>query len=66
MKYTNEVYSLDAEEYEKIQNRMAQFQKETGAKEAIHITLVCENGYRQSKYLGIVQNFILGDDLFDN
>ena len=31
MKYTNEEYSLDADEYEKIQNRMVQFQKETGA-----------------------------------
>ena len=66
MKYTNEEYSLDADEYEKIQNRMVQFQKETGAKEAIHITLICGNGYKQSKYSGIVQNLILGDDLFDN
>ena len=66
MKYTNKEYSLDADEYEKIQNRMVQFQKETGAKEAIHITLICGNGYKQSKYSGIVQNLILGDDLFDN
>lgn len=66
MKYTNEEYSLDADEYEKIQNRMVQFQKETGAKEAIHITLICGNGYKKSKYSGIVQNLILGDDLFDN
>jgi len=66
MKFTNEPYSLDADEYEKIQNRMVQFQKETGAKEAIHITLICGNGYKQSKHSGIVQNLILGDDLFDN
>lgn len=66
MKYTNKEYSLDADEYEKIQNRMVQFQKETGAKEAIHITLICGNGYKQSKYSGIVQNLILGDDLFNN
>ena len=45
---------------------LKQFQKETGAKEAIHITLICGNGYKQSKYSGIVQNLILGDDLFDN
>ena len=66
MKYTSNEYSLDATEYEKIQNRMAQFQKETGCKEAIHITLICGNGYKQSKYSGIVQNLILGDDLFEN
>ena len=65
MKYTNEAYSLDSDEYEKIQNRMARFQKATDAKEAIHITLVCGNGYKQSKYSGIVQNVILGDDLFE-
>ena len=64
MKYTNEEYSLDAEEYEKIQNRIAQFQKETGAKEAIHVTMICWRGYRQNKYSGIIQNVIVGDDLF--
>ena len=65
MKFTNKEYSLDADEYERIRNRMAQFQNETGVKDAIHITLVCGNGYRQSKYSGLVQNVILGDDLFD-
>lgn len=64
MKYTNEEYSIDADEYEKLQNRMVQFQKSTDSKDAIHITLVCGNGYKQSKYSGIVQNVILGDDLF--
>lgn len=65
MKYTNEEYSLNSEEYKKIENRIAQFQKATDAKEAIHVTLVCGNGYKSGKYSGIVQNVILGDDLFD-
>ena len=65
MKYTNEEYSLNSEEYKKIENRIAQFQKVTDAKEAIHVTLVCGNGYKSGKYSGIVQNVILGDDLFD-
>ena len=64
MKYTNKEYALDAEEYEKLQKRLAAFQNETGASEAIHITLVCGNGFKQNKYSGIVQNIILGDDLF--
>ena len=64
MKFTSEAFSLDADEYEKIRNRMARFQKTTGAKEAIYITLVCGNGYKQSKYSGMIQNVILGDDLF--
>lgn len=44
---------------------LAQFQKTTDAKEAIHVTLICGNGYKQGKYSGIVQNVVLGDDLFE-
>ncbi len=66
MKYTNEDYSIDADEYKKIQNRLAQFQKESGTKDAIHVTIVCGTGFKQNKYSGIIQNTILGDDLFDN
>ena len=62
--YTNEAYSLDAEEYERVRNRLAQFQKETGTKDAIHVTLICGNGYRRSKFAGILQNVIQGEDLF--
>ncbi|MBR2276145.1 MAG: ATP-binding protein [Lachnospiraceae bacterium] len=64
MKYTTDEYSLDADEYEKLQNRLARFQKETGTKEAIHITMICGNGYKRNKYSGIIQNVISGDDLF--
>ena len=64
MKFTSDVYVLNLDEYEKLRNRMAQFQKETCAKEAIHITLICGNGYKKSKYSDMVQNVILGDDLF--
>jgi hypothetical protein len=66
MKFTNEEYSLDADEYKKIQNRLTQFQKESGTKSAIHVTMICGNGYKQSKYSGLIQNVILGDDLFES
>ena len=66
MKFTNKEYMLDKKEAEKIQNRMDKFQNETGAKEAIHITLICGNGYKQNEYSGIAQNVIVGDDLFDD
>lgn len=65
MKFTTDEYALDAAEYEKIQNRLAQFQKETCTKDAIHLTLICGNGYRRNKYSGAIQNVVLGDDLFD-
>lgn len=65
MKYTNEEYALDADEYERIQKRLTQFQKESGTKDAIHVTMVCGTGYKQNKYSGIIQSVITGDDLFD-
>ena len=65
MKYTNEAYSLDAAEHSKILNRLAQFQEVAKGNEAIHVTLVCGNGYKQNKYSGIVQNVVLGDNLFE-
>ncbi|WP_026508198.1 AAA family ATPase [Butyrivibrio sp. MC2013] len=65
MKFTNEEYMLDRKESEKIRYRLEKFQNETGSKEAIHITLICGNGCKQNEYLGIVQNIIVGDDLFD-
>ena len=65
MKFTSADYVLDADEYEKLRNRMSQFQNETNVKEAIHITLICGNGYKR-KYSGFVRNVILGDDLFEH
>ena len=50
---------------EKFKKRLAIFQNESCIKDAIHVTLVCGNGYKQNKYSGIIQNIILGDDLFD-
>ena len=64
MKYTNEEYAPDQEEYEKIQNRMFVFQKETKTGKAIHLTQVSANGCKQNKYSGIFLNRISGDDLF--
>lgn len=64
MKYTNEEYMLDQEEYDKIQKRLAVFQKESGTNKAVHITLVSGNGFKQNKYSGIIQNVIAGEDLF--
>ena len=64
MKYTNDEYALDQEEHDKILKRMSLFQKESETKKAIHVTLVCGNGYKQNKYSGIIQNVISGEDLF--
>ncbi|SEP82789.1 hypothetical protein SAMN02910369_00674 [Lachnospiraceae bacterium NE2001] len=64
MKYTNDEYSMEKEEYEKINKRLTVFQMESETSKAIHITLISANGVKQNKYSGIVQNFISGSDLF--
>ncbi|MDD7271003.1 MAG: ATP-binding protein [Spirochaetales bacterium] len=64
MKFTNEAYSLDSDEYEKLLNRMSRFRKETDTDYAIHITLICSSGYKRNKYSDIIQNVITGDELF--
>ena len=64
MKFTNEEYALDAQEYKKIQNRLTQFREQTGSRDAIHVTMICGSGYKSNKYSGIIQNVILGNELF--
>ena len=64
LKYTNNEYSLDQDEYDKIRNRLEVFQKESKTKKAIHITLISGNGYKQNKYSGILQQVITGEDFF--
>ncbi len=65
MKYTNDEYMLDYDEQNRLQKRMTIFQKESGSKKAIHITLISANGFKRSKYSSIVQNEITGDELFE-
>ena len=64
MKYTNEEYSINKEEYEKIRKRLAVFQKESETGKAIHITLISGSDYIQNKYSGIIQQVITGEELF--
>ena len=65
MKYSNDEYTLDKDEYDKLQSRITSFQQETGTSKAIHVTMICSNGLKHNKYSGTVQNVLSGDDLFD-
>ena len=64
MKYTDDAYAPDKEEYEKLMSRLSAFQKETGSRKAIHMTLVSANGIKRNKYTAVFQNEIIGEDLF--
>ena len=63
-KYSCNEYEIKKDEYEKIKNRLAVFQNETGCRKSIHITLITVNGLKNNKYSGIAQNVISGEDLF--
>lgn len=64
-KYSNNEYELEKDEYTKLQNRIAAFQNETKTKKSIHITMITSNGIRANKYSGLVQNAVIGDELFE-
>lgn len=64
MKFSNGIYEISRDEYEKLQSRLSSFQKESKTSKAIHITLISANGLSRNKYSGIVQNIITGDNLF--
>lgn len=63
-KCTNDPYEITESEYKKIQNRMEVYRSKTKTKSALHFTLISANGLRRGKYSGIVQNLIIGEDLF--
>ena len=64
MKYTNNEYSLDKEEHDKLLNRLNQFQAQSNTSDSLHLTLICGNNYIQNKYSDIIQNIITGEELF--
>lgn len=64
MKFCNEPYEITGDEYEKLQNRLFSFQKETNTCKAVHITLVSAKGVKKNKYSNIAQSIITGEDLF--
>ena len=64
MKYTDGEYEPNKEEYEKLMNRLSAFQKETGSRKAIHMTVVSANGMKRNKYAAVFQSEITGEDLF--
>ena len=64
IKFTNDPYQPDQEEYTRLMNRLSVFQKETNTRKAIHLTLISVNGIGVSQYASAFQSVITGDDLF--
>ncbi|MBR3456226.1 MAG: hypothetical protein IKH26_13005 [Bacteroidaceae bacterium] len=71
MKYSQEEYILDKEEYDKINTRKSTFIKETGLREdKLHfghtpwITIITTEGVAKGKYSEMTQCLVKLDDLF--
>ena len=64
MKYSDADYSLDKEEKEKLNNRIAKFRKETGVKEALWPTLVTTYGLKDGIHSATFVATLTMDDLF--
>jgi len=64
MKYSKDVYAIDAEEERKIANRVAAFDKALGGNKTIHVTMVTAHGLAHNAYWNNVQSEVTLDDLF--
>lgn len=64
IKYSQETYTLDKDEYEKLLNRKSSFINETGLKHTPWITIIASSGLAKGMYSDMVQSVVSQDDLF--
>lgn len=64
MKCTDEAFSMDEAYERQLIHKVSGFRSETGTKKAVHITLISASGVRRNAYLGRVQSYVTGEDLF--
>ena len=64
VKYSQDEYELDKEEYEKINRGRNTFIKETGLRHASWLTLITTEGLAKGMYSGMIQNVVKLEDLF--
>lgn len=64
IKYSRAEYSIDSDEYAKLQNRLADFERETGTKGAVNLTFITTFGLKDNSYSSDVHYLVCLDDLF--
>lgn len=64
MKFSMEPFRIDAAYEKNLLIKLEVFQRETGSKKALHLTLVSANGLARNAYANCVISEIDGDDLF--
>ena len=65
VKYSQDEYNLDKEEYEKICKRKNAFIQETGIRHTPWLTMITTEGMARGKYTEMIQSQVGIDDLFD-
>lgn len=66
IKYSEQEYSLQKEEFLKIQNRVETFKQETGTRSTPLPVLATTFGLKKNEYASSIQKSICMDDLFNN
>ena len=66
VKYSQDEYELDKDEYEKINRRRNTFIKETRLRHASWLTMITTEGLSKGMYSEMIQNQVTLDDLFVN
>lgn len=66
IKYSRAEYSIDSDEYAKLQNRLADFERETGTKGAVNLTFITTFGLKDNAYSSDVHYRVSLDDLFED
>lgn len=64
IKYSESEYSLQKDEYLKIQNRIAAFKQETSLRSALFPTMMTTFGLKQNEYAAQIQKALCMNDLF--
>ena len=66
VKFCQQEFILDKEEYENIKHRKSTFMEETKLKHTPWTTIITTYGLARSKYTGMVQSQVIFDDLFES
>lgn len=63
LKYSKYEYSLDKAEFEKIENRIQRFEKETKPENGTFLTLITTKGLEKNKYFNDIDSVVTIDDI---
>ncbi len=66
IKYSKYEYTLDKNEYEKIENRVSKFESETRPENGTNITIITTKGLEKNKYTNEIQSVVTLDDLISS